>query len=242
VGGVRGLLESVVPVTAFSLVYGVSHDLTRGVVAALVPAAAMALWRLIGRETLVHSLSGLVVVAVGAYLATRTGRAENFFLPTIVKNAGYGLAYAVSALVRWPVVGILFGIVMGGWTAPGGASDRKAPSLADLTAWRRDPVRMRAYTQVTWIWVGVFGIRLLVQVPLYLASAAVALGYAAVPLGLPLFGAAVWLSWLVLRRMPPGGSPAPAAAPLAGEDDVAGPPARTESGSAAGRVSGAGPG
>jgi len=41
-----------------------------------------------------------------------------------------------------------------------------------------------------------------VQVPLYLSGHAAVLGAANVPLGLPLFGVAVWLSWLVLRRVP----------------------------------------
>jgi hypothetical protein len=53
---------------------------------------------------------------------------------------------------------------------------------------------------VTWIWVGVFGLRLAVQLPMYIAGAVVALGVAKVAMGLPLFAVGMWLSWLVLRQ------------------------------------------
>jgi hypothetical protein len=66
-------------------------------------------------------------------------------------------------------------------------------------------------------------LRLVIQLPLYLAGAVVALGVAKVALGLPLFAVAVWLSWLLLRhgeaaevaaRGGDGRSGAPAAATL----------------------------
>jgi hypothetical protein len=185
VGGVRGLLESVIPVTMFSLAYGLSHDLRLAVVAALVPALVMAAWRLLAREPLTQAVSGAVAVGIGAVIATRTGRAEDYFVPSLLKNAAFALGYAVSAAIRWPLVGVVVGVALG-----------------EGTRWRAVPERRRAYTQVTWLWVGVFTLRLCVQVPLYLAGAAAALGLANVPLGLPLFGVGVWLSWLVLRRVP----------------------------------------
>jgi hypothetical protein len=49
-----------------------------------------------------------------------------------------------------------------------------------------------------------FLVRLAVQFPLWLADQTVLLGTLnAFVLGLPLFGLAVWLSWVVLRRVPP---------------------------------------
>jgi hypothetical protein len=49
-----------------------------------------------------------------------------------------------------------------------------------------------------------FLVRLAVQFPLWLADQTVLLGTLnAFVLGLPLFGLTVWLSWLVLRRVPP---------------------------------------
>ncbi len=185
IGGAWGLAESVVPLTVFSVVYGFSRDLRWSLVAALVPSTAMAVRRLLLRQPLTQALSGLFGVGLGAFLAVRSGRAEDFFLPSILKNTGFAAAYAVSALVRWPVVGLMIGPVLGEWWA-----------------WREVPERRRAYARVTWLWVGVFVLRLAVQVPLYLAGEAAVLGAANVPLGLPLFGLAVWLSWLMLRRVP----------------------------------------
>jgi hypothetical protein len=185
IGGAWGLAESVVPLTVFSVVYGFSRDLRWSLVAALVPSTALAVRRLLLRQPLTQALSGLFGVGLGALLAVRTGRAENFFLPSILKNVGFTAAYAVSAMVRWPVVGVMIGPVLGEWWA-----------------WRDVPDRRRAYTRVTWLWVGVFALRLAVQVPLYLTGQAAVLGAANVPLGLPLFGLAVWLSWLMLRRVP----------------------------------------
>jgi hypothetical protein len=185
IGGAWGLAESVLPLTVFSVAFGFSRDLRWSLVAALVPSAALAVRRLLLRQPLTQALSGLFGVGLGALLAVRSGRAEDFFLPSILKNTGFAAAYAVSALVRWPVVGVMIGPLLGEWWA-----------------WRDVPERRRAYTRVTWLWVGVFLLRLGVQVPLYLAGEAAVLGAANVPLGLPLFGLAVWLSWLMLRRVP----------------------------------------
>lgn len=185
IGGVRGLLESGLPVTCFSVTYGFTRDLRTSVIAALVPAAVLTLWRLVAREPLTQAVAGLAGVAIGAFVATRTGRAEDFILPSIVKNVGFALLYAISIVVRWPLVGILVGQLLG-----------------EGFGWRKVPARMRVYQQVTWIWVGVFVLRLAVQIPLWAAGAVTALGTANILLGLPLFGLAVWVSWLVLRRVP----------------------------------------
>ena len=74
--------------------------------------------------------------------------------------------------------------------------------LGEGTAWRQDPVRRRVYTQASWIWVGVFGLRVAVQLPLYLAGAVTALGIVNIPLGIPLFAAGAWLTWLLVKRVP----------------------------------------
>jgi len=192
IGGAWGLAEAVLPLTVFSVVYGFGRDLRVSLVAALVPSVALAVRRLLLRQSLAQSFSGLIGVALGAVLAVRSGRAEDFFLPSIWKNLGFTALYAVSALVRWPVVGVVLGPLLGEWWA-----------------WRAVPERRRAYQRVTWLWVGMFAMRLAVQVPLYLAEKAAVLGAANVPLGLPLFGVVVWLSWLMLRRVPvvPGTPP-----------------------------------
>lgn len=185
VGGARGLLESVLPLTVFSVVYAFSHDLGWSVAGALIPAVALAGWRLAAREPLTQAVSGVLGIAIGAFLAVRTGHAQNIFLPSIIKNAAYGGAYALSVLVRWPLVGVLLGLMLGEWTH-----------------WRQVPARARVYALSTWVWAGMFGIRLAVQIPLWLVGAVTELALVNIALGLPLFGLVVWVTWRLVRRVP----------------------------------------
>lgn len=196
IGGVQGVLESVVPLTVFSVLFGVTHDVKLSALSALVPAAGFSLWRLIRREPLTQALSGVFVVGLGAFLAVRTGRSENYFLPTILKNVAFGAGYLISILVRWPVVGLMLGFALG-----------------EMLHWREVPARMRAYQQATWLWVGLFAVRLLVEVPLYLMGETAALGWLSVPLGIPLFALTAYLTWLVVRRVPVAHAPGHATGP-----------------------------
>jgi hypothetical protein len=203
IGGPRGLVESILPMTVFSIVWAFSHDIPRSVLAALVPSVILALWRLIAREPLTQALSGALGIALGAGIALYTGRAQDFFVPGIVKNVGFGALYAASALVRWPLVGLLLGFTLG----------------EDLR-WRRVRPRMRVYQQATWLWAGVFAMRAVVQGRLYAAGDATTLGFVNVLLGLPLFAVAVGFTWLLVRRVPParpGPSGADSGEPVAAE-------------------------
>jgi len=185
IGGPRGLAESILPMTVFSVVWAFTHDVPRSVLAALLPAVIFAVWRIVAREPLTQAVSGALGIALGAGIALYTGRAQDFFLPGILKNVGFGAVYAISALVRWPLVGVLLGFTLG----------------EDLH-WRRVRPRMRVYQQATWIWVAVFALRAVVQGWLYSTGQATALGFVNVLLGLPLFGLAVGLTWLLVRRVP----------------------------------------
>jgi hypothetical protein len=186
IGGVRGVIESVVPYLIFSLVYAATKDLRTSIITSLVPVVILVIWRLIARETLVQAFSGVLVIALGAYFAQKSGDAVNFFLPNLLKNAGFAVVYAVSILVRWPLIGVVIGPVTG-----------------EMFAWRQDRARMTAYQWATWLWVGLFVVRLAVQVPLYIAKNVTLLGTLnATLLGIPLFALTIYLSWLVLKDVP----------------------------------------
>jgi hypothetical protein len=114
------------------------------------------------------------------------GPRRGFFVPGLLANAGYALAYTISIAVRWPLVGVLIAI----------ASNRGME-------WRQDPASVRAYSRASWVWVGLFSLRLAVQLPLYLTGAVVALGVTRVAMGVPLFVVGIWLSWLILRTRRP---------------------------------------
>lgn len=195
VGGVRGMIETSSPALAFVIAYvasGSNTEVAAGV--ALGLAALLAVGRLVRRESPQYALSGLVGVAIAALLATKTGKAENFYLPGLLLNLAYASAFLVSILVRWPLVGVL------------------AAQLLGEHRWRDDPYLLRVYTRTTWLWVGLFVFRLLVQLPLYLAEEPVALGIARTVMGIPLFALGLWWTYRAVtaahRANPPGAPPA----------------------------------
>ena len=162
-----------------------SQPIDRAILVAASLAAAVgaviAIIRLTRREPLQQVLAGFVGLAISAFFAWRTGRAENFFLPGLLTNLAYGTAFLIGNLVRWPLLGIAGGFLTG-----------------ERTAWRKDVQLRRTYAAASWLWVGVFYSRLLVQVPLYLAGAVAALGIVKVLMGWPLFLAGAYVTYRVL--------------------------------------------
>jgi hypothetical protein len=201
IGGPREMIEAVAPMTLFSVVFGAGAGMRTAIIAAVIPAVAFALWRLVTRQPLTHAVSGLLGIGIGAYLAMRTGRAENFVLPSLVKNSVLAVLYGGSALTRWPLLGVFLGLMRG-----------------EGLSWREDPARLRVYRRATWVWAAMFIIRLAVQVPLWLAHAATLLGFANVVLGLPLFAAVLWLTWAIVRDHHRTPDPAPEEAQLPSQE------------------------
>ncbi len=182
-GGARGIADSGLPALAFVTAYTLGgQDVSLAAWIAVGVGVAITIVRVVRRETLQFALAGFAGVALAAFVADRTGRAENFFLPGLLFNALYAAAYVVSIAVRWPLIGLIVESVEGRGRT-----------------WREDPERVRLYSRASWIWVGVFLTRLAVQLPLYLAGALVALGIARTAMGLPIFVLAIWLTYLVLR-------------------------------------------
>lgn len=191
-GGPLGMAETALPALAFVVAYTASgSQVNLSAYIAVGVAVALAAARLARRETPRHALSGLFGVALAAFVSTRSGRAEDFFLPGLIANAGYAAAFLISIAIRRPIVGYVTTQLDG----------------SQATEWRRDKQRMRAFNRATGVWAGLFLTRLAVQLPLYLAGAVVALGVARTAMGLPLFALGLWLSYLLVR-----GASAPAAA------------------------------
>ena len=186
-GGVRGVLESILPGFVFLVAFTVARDLVLSAVLALGVAAVFVAVRLVGRTPPTQAFAGVVGIAVSAALALFTGRAENFYVTGFLTNAAYILALVISVAVRWPLMGVLFGFLRN-----------------EGVSWREDAQRMRRYRIGTWIMVAVLGLRLGVQVPLYLLGDAglVALGATRLIMGVPLYALGIWLAWIVSRPLP----------------------------------------
>lgn len=182
-GGRRGIIDSGAPTVVFVIVYlATGNNLSVSIWSALGAGAAIAVWRLVRRESLQQIIAGLIGVAISAFVASRTQTGEGYFIPGLLQNIGYGLAFLISILVGWPLIGVIIGFLTG-----------------QGVRWRSDPELRRMYAAASWIWVGLFTLRVAVQGPLYLAGWVGALGFAKVIMGVPLFIAAGYFTYLVLR-------------------------------------------
>lgn len=197
--GPRGeAVDATLPTVAFLVVWlaadplGAAQPLLAGGVAAVLVAAGVGGWRLRRGERPRAVAVGLLIAVGAAGLALATGRAQDFFLPRIVANAGSLAAWVASIAVRWPLLGVVVGAL-----------------LRRPTAWRRDPDLVRGYSRASWAWAGQYALRLAVFVPLWAADAVVALGIAQIALTWPLVGAVLLVSWPLMRSALPPGHPGP---------------------------------
>jgi hypothetical protein len=190
-GGRRGAVEATLPPVAFGVVWLVAdHSVVAGVSAAAVTAALVAGWRLYRGHRPRAVLLGLLGVCVGALIALRTGRAADFFLPQLISNAASALVWMLSIAVRWPLLGVVVGAVLG-----------------QRARWRRDPALLRAYGRGSWVWVLQYAVRVAAFVPLYAAGRVAELTVARVALSWPLVAACLAVSWWVVRRSLPADHP-----------------------------------
>ena len=144
-GGKRGLIDSGLPSLIFLIVFNLAdHQINPAIYSALTLSAILTLFRLIKRETLQHAFSGLIGVAICAFISRKSGNAADFYLPGLWINIGYGALYAFTNLIKWPILGVMLG-----------------PILGENLLWRKDPKRLKAYITAGWIWVALFASRLL---------------------------------------------------------------------------------
>jgi hypothetical protein len=185
-GGKRGLIDSGLPALVFLIVFNISgKDVNAALYSAVALSIVLTLLRLLKRETVQHAFSGLIGVGICALISKRTGNAADFYLPGLWINAGYGLLYAITNLVKWPILGVMLG-----------------PILGENLLWRKDPARLNAYIKAGWLWVAMFAARLIVQYPLYESGNINALGTARLLMGYPLFILTAWGTWQILRKTP----------------------------------------
>lgn len=185
-GGTKGLIDSGLPSILFLIVFNIGKDLTPALVGAVSISVFLAIIRLAKKDTIQHAVSGLIGVLICAVFANKSGNPSDFYIPKLLTNLGYGTVYLIGNLAGWPILGVIIG-----------------PLLGENFLWRKDPVRKKAYIRASWIWVGMFFIRILVQYPIYLSGNVNLLGTVNLLMGYPLFIAAAYLSWLVIKSAPP---------------------------------------
>ena len=184
-GGKKGLIDSGLPSILFLVIFNISQELRNAIWAALTLSITLAIYRLARKDTIQHSVSGVIGVLICAYFANRSGNASDFYIPKLLTNLGYGSVYLIANIAGWPILGVMLG-----------------PILGENLAWRKDPARKAAYIRASWIWVGLFFGRLVVQFPIYLSDNVNLLGAVNLAMGYPLFFATVYGSWMVLKNVP----------------------------------------
>jgi hypothetical protein len=183
VGGWRGLLDSALPPLAFLVGWLVTQDVRTSVGASIAVLVVALVARVARRETVQFTLGGIVTTALAAFIATRTGRAEDVFLPGILINSVMAVVFAVSMVTRWPVVGFLVGAV-----------------TEEPTAWRQDRGIVSLCQKLTGLLLAGYLVRVAVQLPLYLAGNTTALAVSKLVLGWPLLLAGIAVAGLILLK------------------------------------------
>jgi hypothetical protein len=187
-GGKKGLIDSGLPAVVFLVVFNINQDLQTAIWFSLGLAIILAIWRLSRKDTIQHSISGVIGVLICAYFANRSGNASDFYIPKLLTNLGYGTVYLIANLVGWPILGLVLG-----------------PLLGENFTWRNNPRRKKMYIKASWLWVALFFSRIAVQYPIYRSGNVNLLGTVNLAMGYPLFFAAAYGSWLIIKSEPPVG-------------------------------------
>ena len=185
-GGKKGLIDSGVPSIIFLVVFNISKEVNTAIMSALALSLILAIFRLIKKDTIQHSVSGVIGVLICAYFANKSGNASDFYIPKLLTNLGYGTVYLIANLAGWPILGVVLG-----------------PLLGENFTWRNNPARKRMYVKASWIWVAMFFSRIAVQYPIYKSGNVNLLGTVNLAMGYPLFFAAAYGTWLVIKSGPP---------------------------------------
>jgi hypothetical protein len=77
------------------------------------------------------------------------------------------------------------------------------PLLGENLTWRNNPARKKMYIKASWIWVAMFFSRIVVQYPIYKSGNVNLLGTVNLAMGYPLFFAAAYFTWIVIKSEPP---------------------------------------
>lgn len=186
-GGVRGIIEAAVPTIAFTLTWITTEQLRLSLIVSIALSVLLLLARVVQRSTPQFVINSLIGIAIGAFFASRTGDAKDYFLPGILWNGVYSVGMLISIVTRWPVVGFLIGSVTN-----------------DPIGWHKDPGVVKLCTRLTWLLMIPCVVRVAVQLPVYLFGggdqAVAALGLAKIAMGWPLQVAALAAMVWVLSR------------------------------------------
>src|SRR6476619_720301 len=182
-GGLRGMLESALPFVAFTITWVASRQLYWSIAAALGVAVVLAVVRLVQRQSVKFVVQAVIPTAIAALVATRTGRAQDIFLPGILYNGVLAVISLISVAIRRPLIGFVIGAAVG-----------------DPTGWMKDRGLVRMTSKLTLVLAVPYVARFVIQLPLFLAGQVAWLGVAKVLLGWPMLLGALTVIVFMLSK------------------------------------------
>ncbi|WP_347757271.1 DUF3159 domain-containing protein [Agrococcus sp. ProA11] len=189
-GGVRGIVESLLPGILFLILYTATRNVWIAVLVPLAVSLGFVAWRVLQRGQPMLAFAGLIGVGISAVVALITGQGEDNFLWGFIVNSVIVIVLLASMLARRPLVGVIAGALTG------------TPH-----AWRTERAKRAVAWRSTVLWLIVIGARLAFQVPMYLAAdqgvagAVELLAATKVVMGVPLYLATLWVTWLMVRTV-----------------------------------------
>lgn len=184
VGGVRGLIEAILPALGFLVIYGLTRNVAAAVLVPVAIAIVFVVARLIARTSPTQAFAGVGGVAISAALALFTGRAEDNFVPGLIINAVSLLVLLGSIVVRYPFIGLVVGVLSN-----------------EGLQWRHNPRKRRVLTVATLLWSALFAVRLIAELPLYFAGEVELLATVKLVLGVPFYAITLWVTWLLVKSV-----------------------------------------
>lgn len=185
-GGPIGILESLVPGTVYVTLFGFSSNVLLSASVAGITSVLFAILQIIRKRPLTQVFAGVIGLGISVYLPLRDGfsntHAADYFVPGLLTNLGYAVGFGISLLVRHPLAAIALSFLS-----------------ENAKSWRTDKAVYRRFYWITAMWLAMFLIRLVIQVPLYLSNQVAALGVAKLLLGTPFYALIIWFSWLLAR-------------------------------------------
>lgn len=183
-GGVRGLVESILPGLTFLVVFAVTGQLLPSVLVPFALAVVFVVVRAVSRQPWTSAVAGVVGIGLSAGLALVTGRAEDNFVFGFLINAVFLVVLIASLAVRWPLIGVIAALITG-----------------ESSSWRGEKAKIKVAVIATSLWCGLFALRLAVELPLYFSGDTAALATVKLLLGVPLYAAMLWVTWLLMRTV-----------------------------------------
>lgn len=189
IGGRLGIVESVTPTLVFMIAFIIMRSVTVPVICSLALSLIFCVIRLVRREKIRSAVMGLLLAVVCAVAALATGQARNYYVPGFIVNGVWLVILLLSIIGKTPGLGL----VVQAFNQPfeGGFAKWREK-------WTKNPQLYRAYRDATWMWVGMFALRLVVEIPLWALKLSTALGVARIVTGIPLFALVMWLTWVVV--------------------------------------------